>query len=165
MTALNQALLNYLARFLPQDEAQSVGRDKAELIAKTLSLESIIKCKFSGAHNIDSSDNEETNVYKRNMYNFIVANKEDSGHLVLEDKREYMMSKYQILELMFEHTTDEIYDIATKERVAKLVNFPTRSYLPRSGSTRELGEQNQSIIQLREQAQFLDQECGGDKHN
>ena len=29
---------------------------------KTLSLKSIIKCKFSGAHNIDSSDNEETDI-------------------------------------------------------------------------------------------------------
>ena len=59
----------------------------------------------SSAHNIDMCDNDETDVYKRNMYNFIVANKEDSGHLVLEERRQYMVRKYIFLELMFEHTT------------------------------------------------------------
>ena len=59
--------------------------------AKTLNLKSIIKCKFSSADNVDMCDNDETDVYKRNMYNFIVANKEDSVHLVLEEENQYMV--------------------------------------------------------------------------
>ena len=76
----HQALRNYLHRFLPQDKEPPEGRNKAIVNAKTLNLKSIIKCKFSGAHNIDMCVNDKTDVYKRNMYNFIVANKEDSGH-------------------------------------------------------------------------------------
>ena len=130
----HQALINYLHRFLPQDKEPPESRNKAIVNAKTLNLKSIIKCKFSSAHNIDMCDNDETDVYKRNMYNFIVANKEDSGHLVLEEKCQYMLKKCNFLEAMFEHTTDKIYDCATRERVAKLVNCPTGYYIPGSGS-------------------------------
>ena len=66
-------------------------------------------------------DNDETDVYKRNMYNFIVATKEDSGHLVLEEKREYMVRKHNFLKLMFEHTTNKIYDYVTKKRCQSLL--------------------------------------------
>ena len=75
-----------------------------------------------------------------------------------------MLKKSQFLEAMFEHTTDKIYDIATKERVAKLVNFPTVFNILGFGSKSELVEQNKSNIQLRERAQVLDQQCGGDTH-
>ena len=134
------------------------------MIAKTLNLKSIIKCKFSSAHNIDMYDNDETDVYKRNMYNFIVANKEDSGHLVLEEKCQYMVKKFNFLELMFEHTTDEIYDFANREILAKLVNCPTRSYIPGSGSESEGLEQNKSIFRLRDFAKVLDNNSGGNTH-
>ena len=65
---------------------------------------------------------------------------------------------------MFEHTTDEIYDFATKERVAKLVNCPTRSYIPGSGSESEGLEQNKSIFRLRDFAKILDNNSGGNTH-
>ena len=109
-------------------------------------------------------DNDETDVYKRNIYNFIVANKEDSDHLVLEEKCQYMVKKCIFLESMFEHTTDEIYDFATKERVAKLVNCPTRSYIPGSGLESEGLEQNKSIFRLRDFAKILDNNSGGNTH-
>ena len=38
--------------------------------------------QISGTHSIDVDDDEQTDVYKRTVYKFVVANKEDSGHLV-----------------------------------------------------------------------------------
>ena len=98
------------------------------------------------------------------MYNFIVANKEDSGHLVFKEKRQYMVRKHNFLELMFEHTTNKIYDFATKERVAKLVNSPTRSYIPGSCAEIEAREQKASIFRLMELAKVLDNNSGGNTH-
>ena len=75
-----------------------------------------------------------------------------------------MLKKSNFLEAMFEHTTDEIYDFATRERLAKLVNCPTRSYIPDSGSKSEGLEQNKSIIRLRDFAKVLDNNSGGNTH-
>ena len=96
----HQALTNYLNRFLPQVKEPPEGRKKAMVNATRLNLNSIIKCKFSSAHNIDMSDNNETDVYKRNMYNFIVANKEDSGHLVLQGNSKYMVKNTNTIYVM-----------------------------------------------------------------
>ena len=110
------------------------------------------------------SANDETDVYKRNMYNFIVANKEDSGHLVLEGKSQYMVKKNIFFELKFKHTTNKIYDHATKERVSKLVNSPAKSYIPGSGAEIEGHEQKKSIFRLMDLAKVLDNNIGGNTH-
>ena len=50
-----------------------------------------------------------------------------------------MVIKHIVLELMFEHTTNKIYEYVTKERVSKLVSSPRRSYIPGSGTENEDG--------------------------
>ena len=65
---------------------------------------------------------------------------------------------------MFEHTINKKYDFVTKERVAKLVNSPIRSYIPGSCAEIEDREQRASIFRLMDLAKDLDNNSGGNTH-
>ena len=97
-------------------------------------------------------------------YNKIVANKEDSDHLVLAQKHQHMVNKHNCLEIMFEHLSKEIYDLATKEGVSKLINSPRRNYYPAVGTAIYVVKQRLSKNTLMDKASILDKKNGGKSH-
>ena len=65
---------------------------------------------------------------------------------------------------MFEHTSKEIYDLATKDRVSKLVHSPKRSYNPGLGEKMDDERQRPSKTNLMDQAKVFDKNNGGNSH-
>ena len=75
-----------------------------------------------------------------------------------------MVNKHNFLEIMFEHPSKEKYDLATKEKVSKIINSPRRNYYPAVGTAIYVVKQRLSNHTLMDMAKILDNNNGGKSH-